>query len=71
MDGIDHLFFVRRLAEEIDRDWPAVLGAAGGVKRLLVGRDRLIADVTLDADNWPSFQPQLTEFIASLPQTAG
>jgi Zn-dependent M16 (insulinase) family peptidase len=71
LDGIDHLFFVRRLAEEIDRDWPAVLARLEAVKRLLVSRDRLIVDVTLDGENFAHFQPQLTELIASLPQTPG
>ena len=62
---------MRRLAEEIDRDWPAVLTRLEAVKHILVSRDRLVADVTLDGDNFARFQPQLTDLIASLPQTAG
>jgi len=71
LDGIDHLFFVRRLAEEIDLDWPAVLARLEAVKRLLVSRDRLVADVTLDGANFARFQPQLAGLLASLPQSTG
>lgn len=66
-DGIAYLFFVRRLAEEIEQDWPAVLARLEAVKQLLVNRNRLIADVTLDAANWALFQPQLSAFLAELP----
>ena len=67
LDGVDSLFFVRRLAEQVENDWPGVLAQLEAVKRLLVDRSRLIADVTLDGDNWSHFQPQLDEFIGSLP----
>ncbi len=70
LDGVESLFFVRRLAEQIDRDWPAVLAQLEAVKRLLIDRGGLIADVTLDAANWAIFQPQLEEFIDSLPLAA-
>lgn len=67
LDGVDSLFFVRRLAEQIESDWPGVLAQLEAVKRLLVDRSRLIADVTLDGDNWATFRPQLEEFIGALP----
>lgn len=70
LDGVESLFFVRRLAEQIERDWPAVLAQLETVKRLLIDRGGLIADVTLDAANWALFQPQLEEFIDSLPSAA-
>ena len=50
LDGVDSLFFVRRLAEQVESDWPGVLVQLEAVKRLLVDRNRLIADVTLDGD---------------------
>ncbi|MFN8469574.1 MAG: insulinase family protein [Caldilineaceae bacterium] len=67
LDGVESLFFVRRLAEQIESDWPGVLAQLEAVKRLLVDRSRLIADVTLDGDNWATFRPQLEEFIGALP----
>jgi len=67
LDGVDSLFFIRKLAEQVDSDWPRVLAQLEAVKRLLVDRRRLIADVTLDGDNWATFRPQLEEFIGALP----
>jgi len=67
LDGIDFLFFVRRLAEEMEQDWAGVLAKLEAVKQALVNRNRLIADVTLDGDNWTGFQPQLRAFLAELP----
>lgn len=70
MDGIDGLFFVRRLAEQVDQDWPAVLEKLDAVRHALVGRAGMIANVTLDADNWATVQPQLATFVHDLPERA-
>ena len=70
MDGIEGLFFVRRLAEQVEQDWPAVLEKLDGVRRALVGRAGMVANVTLDADNWAAVQPQLAAFVQALPARA-
>ncbi|HAJ34499.1 MAG TPA: peptidase M16 [Chloroflexi bacterium] len=70
MDGIDGLFFVRRLAEQVDQDWPTVLEKLDAVRHALVGRAGMIANVTLDADNWATVQPQLAAFVHDLPEHA-
>jgi Zn-dependent M16 (insulinase) family peptidase len=67
LDGIAALFFVRKLAEQVENDWPHVLAQLEAVKRLLVDRSRLIADVTLDADNFAQLRPHLDEFFDALP----
>jgi Zn-dependent M16 (insulinase) family peptidase len=67
LDGIDSLFFVRKLAEQVDSDWPGVLAQLEAVKLLLVDRGRFIADVTLDGDNFAPFHGHLDEFIDALP----
>jgi hypothetical protein len=67
MDGIGYLFFVRRLAEDIDRDWPRVLADLESVRRLLIRRSGMICNVTSDAD----FTPALTSVLDAIPdQTA-
>lgn len=70
MHGLEHLFFLRGLAETIERDWPSVLEKLEALRRLLVNRSAMIANVTLDAANWKAFQPQLESFLASLPTVA-
>jgi hypothetical protein len=67
LGGIDQLFFLRQLAEQIDTDWPAVLEALERVRDAIINRNGLICNVTLDAANWKAFEPQLTSFVTSLP----
>jgi Zn-dependent M16 (insulinase) family peptidase len=67
MGGIEQLFFLRGLAEEVDRDWPAVLAKLEQVREILVSRDALVANATLDGDDWPGFRPRLGRLVAALP----
>jgi Zn-dependent M16 (insulinase) family peptidase len=68
MGGIEGLFFVRRLAEQVEHDWPSVLEKLDTVRRALVGRTGMVANVTLDAANWATVQPQLAAFVRDLPE---
>lgn len=66
-DGLAFLFFVRRLAEELETDYAGVVAKLEAVKQALVNRGRILADVTLDGANFAQFQPQLQEFLGALP----
>jgi Zn-dependent M16 (insulinase) family peptidase len=70
IDGLDQLFFLRKLAEDIDKDWPAVLAQLHAVRDALINRQAMTVNVTLDADNWNTFAPQLSAFVAELPGRA-
>ncbi|MCP4424352.1 MAG: peptidase M16 [Chloroflexi bacterium] len=67
MGGIENLFFLRQLTEEIENDWPTVLAKLEEVRRYLVNRTGMVCNATLDAENFAQFQPQLADFIAALP----
>jgi hypothetical protein len=67
MSGVDYLFFLRRLAEAVETDWPGVLEKLEAVKSLLVSCDNMLCNVTLDEANWSRFQPQLVGFLEKLP----
>ena len=67
MGGLSNLYFTRGLIDQIDSDWPAVLAALERVRATLVNRAGLTVNVTLDADNWRVFAPQLDAFLAALP----
>ncbi len=71
MGGIDYLFFLRQLSEEVDKDWPAVLENLESIREILVNRSRMLLNVTLDQDNWESFQARLLEFMDTLPSARG
>jgi Zn-dependent M16 (insulinase) family peptidase len=65
--GITHLLFLRELAEQVDRDWPSVLHKLEMIRKLLINRQRMLCNITLDAAGWAAFQPQLAGFLAELP----
>jgi Zn-dependent M16 (insulinase) family peptidase len=67
MGGVSQLFFLRELAERMDKDWDGVLAKLHEVHDRLITREGLIANVTLDAKNWERLQPKLMDFVGSLP----
>lgn len=67
MEGLEGLFFTRRLIQELENGWPAVLEKLETLRRILINRNAMLFNVTLDENNWQPFQPQLAEFIAALP----
>jgi Zn-dependent M16 (insulinase) family peptidase len=67
MGGIGGLFFIRELDQRIDSDWPGVLADLESVRKHLVNRSGMLANVTLDAAGYTALAPQLSDFIAELP----
>lgn len=67
MSGVTQLFFLRQLAEMVEQDWTTVREHLMTIRDVLVNRAQMIANVTVDADNWRTIQPQLTDFISALP----
>ncbi|MBI5929961.1 MAG: insulinase family protein [Chloroflexi bacterium] len=68
MSGVNYLFFLRELAEKIEKDWPSVLKALEEIRRLLVNRNAMICNVTLDGANWSKVRPSLGHFLSALPK---
>jgi Zn-dependent M16 (insulinase) family peptidase len=67
MGGVSSLFFIRHLAETVENDWPSVLAKLEEIRRILVNRNAMLCNVTLDQDNWTQFQPKLTGFLDAFP----
>jgi Zn-dependent M16 (insulinase) family peptidase len=67
MKGIGYLFALRELANDIDKKWKSVQKRLEQIRELLINRKALICNVTLDAENWKIFQPQLESFLSALP----
>lgn len=67
VNGIDYLFFLRRLAEQVDSDWPSVLAKLEAVRAILLSRQNMLANLTLDGENWREFQPQLANLLEQMP----
>ena len=66
-NGVNSLFFIRQLAEDAERDWPAVLDKLETVRRLLINRNALTCNVTIDAANRAQVLPKVAAFAEALP----
>lgn len=67
ISGIDYLFFLRRLADEVRSDWPRVLEKLEQVRAHLINRRQMLCNVTVDQENWEVIGPKLADFVAELP----
>jgi Zn-dependent M16 (insulinase) family peptidase len=67
INGVSNLFFLRQLSEKVEQDWPGVLANLEVMRGILLNRNNMLFNVTLDAENWARFQPQLVGLIGELP----
>jgi Zn-dependent M16 (insulinase) family peptidase len=65
--GVEYLFFLRQLVELVEQDWATVLAILEEMRNLLLNRQTMVCNVTLDEANWLQFQPQLAGFLGDLP----
>jgi len=71
MHGLAHLFFLRDLVDAIENNWPSVLANLEELRRLMINRSTMIANVTVDAANWKTFEPALSSFLNDIPADGG
>jgi hypothetical protein len=67
MRGITSLRFLRDLAKAVDDGWPGVLAKLEEMRRILVNRNALLVNLTVDEKNRPRVYSQAGEFLAQLP----
>lgn len=67
ISGVSYLTFLRKLAAQVDADWPGVLAHLQAVRATLLNRNAMLVNITLDQAGWQVFQPQLVEFLEQLP----
>jgi Zn-dependent M16 (insulinase) family peptidase len=68
MSGVTYLFFLRKLAEDVETKWDAVLAALEGIRSTLVNRAAMLCNVTAEASHWAPVEPQLANFLGALPR---
>ncbi|MDY7034236.1 MAG: insulinase family protein [Thermodesulfobacteriota bacterium] len=68
MQGISYLFFLRQLLRDIDDDWQSVLNVLEEIRRLLLNKDGMILNVTLDNQAWSRILPLVREFLDRFPR---
>jgi Zn-dependent M16 (insulinase) family peptidase len=67
MGGVSYLFFLRRLAAQVETDWDAVLSALERIRKTLFDRAAMLCSVTAEAAHWTRLQPLLADFLGVLP----
>jgi len=67
LGGVESLFFVRRLVEAIEQDWPSVCARMERICQTLVDRNNLILNLTIDADSQPAVMASVDRFLETLP----
>jgi Zn-dependent M16 (insulinase) family peptidase len=69
LKGISQLFFIRSLSKAVDENWPRVLADLEEMRQILLNRSALLFNTTLEEKGWSRFQPQVSEFLESLPSS--
>ena len=67
MNGVSYLFFLRKLVKSLDEDWPGVLRDLQEIREILVNKNAMILNITLDEKGWSQFGPQINQFLDTLP----
>ncbi len=67
MSGISQLFFLRELEQAVNHDWPTVLAKLEQIRQILVNREAMLCNVTVDGQSWESIAPTLSTFLSNLP----
>lgn len=65
--GLENLFFLRQLAEDIETDWDSVLAKLEKTRKLLINRAGMVVNVTTDSASFSGIQSQLAALIEALP----
>jgi Zn-dependent M16 (insulinase) family peptidase len=69
ISGLSYLFFLRKLSRAVDEDWPAVLGDLREMHRIIVNRNGMLVNATIDEKGWSLFRPQVVSFLDRLPMS--
>ncbi|VGO19162.1 hypothetical protein SCARR_01219 [Pontiella sulfatireligans] len=68
LGGVDALFFIRQLAEDMDKDWDAVSQRLEKIRLSLLDRKHMVINVTVSEDALPGVLNSLDGFTAHLPE---
>ena len=65
--GVSYLFFLRDLARRVEEDWPGVLAILQEVRQILVRRENMLLNVTVDEAGWSQSESRVAAFLGGLP----
>jgi Zn-dependent M16 (insulinase) family peptidase len=68
--GLDYLFFIRELVADLDERWELIKSQFELIRQKLFKASNLVANITIDSNNWSSIKPELMGFLAEFPMNA-
>ncbi len=67
MGGLEQLFFLRRLADQLDTNWTAVRQALIALRQSLIARPNMVVNITADAPALAAVESDVAQFLRALP----
>jgi Zn-dependent M16 (insulinase) family peptidase len=67
MGGIEALFFIRKLAADMEKDWTAIHARLEKIRQTLLDRKNIVINVTVDPASMPDVLHALDRFVENLP----
>ncbi|HHY50102.1 MAG TPA: peptidase M16, partial [Alphaproteobacteria bacterium] len=71
MGGVSYYFALKELARRIDNDWESVQADLEAMRRELLHRGGMVANVTAEGPAIDALRPRLADFLAGLPESGG
>lgn len=65
--GIENLFFSRELLSRLDQHWEGIASAFAQIRSLVIDRNSLLLNVTLDRESWQAVRPKFGKLIQAIP----
>ncbi len=65
--GVEQLFFLRRLLERVETDWPAILEDIETLRQIFVRRSGMILNLTVNGERIETLRPLLRAFVGQFP----
>jgi hypothetical protein len=67
VSGASYLLFLRRLIKRVEEDWEGVVDALETVRDILINRQAMLCNLTVDAEGRSQIEPHLRSFLSALP----
>jgi hypothetical protein len=67
VSGASYLRFLRGLIKQVDEDWAAVVEALETVRKILINRQAMLCNLTVDGESRSQVDPYLASFLDALP----
>jgi Zn-dependent M16 (insulinase) family peptidase len=67
MGGVEALFFIRKLATDMEQDWEGVLKRLKRIHQTLLDRNQIIINLTVNSESIPNVLKSIQNLIEALP----